>query len=158
MNDIITTICGNIATDPKHQITVKGQALTSFRLASTPRKFDQEVQGYVDGETTWVNVSCWGALAFNTGKSLHKGQPVVVNGTLRSRHWQTDDGKTGTDFDLTAYTVGHDLRRGSSEFRKVSRSGVERRPGPRHDELSAPTEHEEGADDFEGLEELARTA
>lgn len=122
MNEITTTICGNVATVPRHQITRGGQPLTSFRLASTPRRFDPEVQGYVDGDTTWVNVSCWGGLAFNANRSLRKGQPVVVTGTLRTRDWEAD-GKAGRDVDLTAYSVGHDLRRGVSEFERVTRTG-----------------------------------
>ncbi|GAB3597406.1 single-stranded DNA-binding protein [Angustibacter peucedani] len=123
MNEIVTTICGNVATAPRHQITRGGQPLTSFRLASTPRRYDPEVQGYVDGDTTWINVSCWGGLAFNANRSLRKGQPVVVTGTLRTRDWEAD-GKTGKDVDLTAYTVGHDLRRGVTGFERVTRSGA----------------------------------
>lgn len=134
MNEITTTICGNVATVPRHQITRGGQPLTSFRLASTPRRFDPEVQGYVDGDTTWVNVSCWGGLAFNANRSLRKGQPVVVTGTLRTRDWEAD-GKSGRDVDLTAYSIGHDLRRGVSEFERVTRTGsaapsVSRQPSP----------------------------
>jgi single-strand DNA-binding protein len=135
----VTTVCGNIATVPKHQITAKGQALTSFRLASTPRKFDQDVQGYVDGETTWVNVTCWGALAFNASKSLQKGQPVTVHGSLRHREWVSDDGKSGKDLELSALTIGHDLRRGCADFQKVGRGpGAERRFGPRQMEAVQP--------------------
>jgi single-strand DNA-binding protein len=125
MNEIVTTICGNVATDPRHQITKSGQPLTTFRLASTPRRYDPEVQGYVDGDTTWVNVSCWGGLAFNANRSVRKGHPVVVQGTLRTREWEADD-KSGKDVDLTAFTVGHDLRRGQTSFERVTRSGVER--------------------------------
>lgn len=127
MNQIVVTVCGNIATDPKHQITKNGQPLTSFRLASTPRRFDPEVQGYVDGETTWLSVSCWGALAFNTNGSLGKGQPVVVHGSLRTRDWESDE-KSGRDIELTAFSVGHDLRRGRSTFERVTRSGTDRMP------------------------------
>ena len=153
MNEIITTICGNVATDPKRTVTAKGQPLTSFRLASTPRKFDQEVQGYVDGETTWVNVSCWGSLALNADRSLRKGQPVVVTGALRGREWQSEDGRSGKDFELNAHTLGHDLRRGCADFQKVSRSGHERRPGgpgrrgpgPARRELVADGEERGGA-------------
>ncbi len=133
MNEIVTTICGNVATAPRHQITRGGQPLTSFRLASTPRRYDPEVQGYVDGDTTWVNVSCWGGLAFNANRSLRKGQPVVVTGTLRTRDWEAD-GKSGRDVDVTAYTVGHDLRRGQTSFERITRSGPERAPIPTTDE------------------------
>lgn len=131
MNEIVTTICGNVATAPRHQITRGGQPLTSFRLASTPRRYDPEVQGYVDGETTWVNVTCWGGLAFNANRSLRKGHPVVVTGTLRTREWEVD-GKSGRDVDLTASTLGHDLRRGVTDFERVTRSGAATVAAPDH--------------------------
>jgi single-strand DNA-binding protein len=63
MNEILSTVFGNIATEPKHSITPQGVPLTSFRMASTTTRFDQELQGYVDGHTTWLNVSCWRGLA-----------------------------------------------------------------------------------------------
>jgi single-strand DNA-binding protein len=141
VNEIVTTVCGNIATVPKHQVTAKGQAMTSFRLASTPRRFDSEVQGYVDGETTWVNVSCWGALAFNASKSLQKGQPVTVHGAMRQREWVAEDGKTGKELELAAQTIGHDLRRGCAEFQKVTRGpSTDRRHGPRAVGTEEPAE------------------
>ncbi|MFC6009182.1 single-stranded DNA-binding protein [Angustibacter luteus] len=159
-NEIITTICGNVATDPKSSTTAKGQTLTSFRLASTPRKFDQEVQGYVDGETTWVNVSCWGSLALNADRSLRKGQPVVVTGALRGREWQSEDGRSGKDFELNAHTLGHDLRRGCADFQKVSRAGHERRPVAPVDEGRTPAGElmAEPVADGEEREVLAATA
>ncbi|WP_426566239.1 single-stranded DNA-binding protein [Angustibacter sp. McL0619] len=171
MNEIVTTVSGNIATVPKHQITAKGQAMTSFRLASTPRKFDQDVQGYVDGETTWVNVSCWGALAFNASKSLQKGQPVTVHGAMRQREWVADDGKTGKELELAAQTIGHDLRRGCAEFQKVTRGpSAERRFGPASSPSAEPhdaadvdlSQHDQPAIEpsvnNSELEQLARSA
>ena len=131
MNEIVTTICGYVATAPQHQTTKGGQSRTTFRLASTPRKFDQESQEYVDKETTWLTVTCWNALALNAGTSLHKGQPVVVQGSIRTREWQADDGRTRFDLELNAFTVGHDLRRGVAQFNRLSRPSGERPSGER---------------------------
>jgi len=151
VNEIVTTICGNVATVPRHQITRSGQPLTSFRLASTPRRFDPEVQGYVDGDTTWVNVSCWGGLAFNANRSLRKGQPVLVTGTLRTRDWEAD-GKSGRDVDFTAYSVGHDLRRGVSEFGRVTRTGSAAPVPAREPSSDTAGAAEEPAADLAGAE------
>lgn len=131
MNEIVTTICGYVATDPQHQTTRSGQSRTTFRLASTPRKFDQESQEYVDKSTTWLTVTCWNALAQNAVASLHKGQPVVVQGSIRTREWQADDGRTRFDLELNAFTLGHDLRRGIALFNRVSRQGPDRPSGER---------------------------
>ncbi|GMA85810.1 hypothetical protein GCM10025868_10600 [Angustibacter aerolatus] len=51
---------------------------------------------------------------------MTKGQPVVVHGTLTRRDWD-HDGQSGVDLEVEAVSVGHDLRRGSSQFAKVSR-------------------------------------
>jgi single-strand DNA-binding protein len=125
MNEILSTVFGNIATEPKHSITPQGVPLTSFRMASTTTRFDQELQGYVDGHTTWLNVSCWRGLAFNAAASLRKGQPVIVYGTLHVRDWKDGD-RTGREVELHAVSVGHDLRRGRTDFARVTRPMAER--------------------------------
>lgn len=121
MDDIVTVVYGYVATQPRHQVTRGGQALTTFRLASTPRRWDPHIKGYVAVGTTWLNVSCWAALAFNAQTSLAKGQPVVVHGAVRQREREIGDGRTRTELDLHAYTIGHDLRRGRASFEKASR-------------------------------------
>ena len=125
MNEILSTVFGNIATEPKHSITPQGVPLTSFRMASTTTRFDQELQGYVDGHTTWLNVSCWRGLAFNAAASLRKGQPVIVYGTLHVRDWKDGD-RSGREVELHAVSVGHDLRRGRTDFARVTRPMAER--------------------------------
>ena len=99
--------------------------MTSFRLASTPTRFDQGVQGYVEGTTTWLTVTCWRGLAFNAARSLRKGQPVIVHGALHVREWK-DGERSGREVELDAITVGHDLRRGRAEFAKVMRPAGDR--------------------------------
>ena len=128
MNQIFTTVCGNIATDPKEQVTRTGQPMATFRLGSTARRYDRELQGFVDQDTTWVNVTCFGGLAQNALASLEKGHPVVVHGELRVRDWKADDGRTGREVDVVAQSLGHDLRRGCGTFRKVTRTGPPRPP------------------------------
>jgi single-strand DNA-binding protein len=125
MNEILSTVFGNIATEPKHSITPQGVPLTSFRMASTTTRFDQELQGYVDGHTTWLNVSCWRGLAFNAAASLRKGQPVIVYGTLHVRDWKDGD-RSGREVELHAVSVGHDLRRGRTDFARVTRPVADR--------------------------------
>ncbi|GAB3678364.1 single-stranded DNA-binding protein [Angustibacter aerolatus] len=120
MNEITTTVFGNVATEPRHAITPAGVARTSFRVASTAVRFDRELQGWVDTSTTWLTVVCWRGLALNVAQSVTKGQPVVVHGTLTRRDWD-HDGQSGVDLEVEAVSVGHDLRRGSSQFAKVSR-------------------------------------
>ena len=94
-------------------------------MASTTTRFDQDLQGYVDGHTTWLNVSCWRGLAFNAAASLRKGQPVIVYGTLHVRDWKDGD-RSGREVELHAVSVGHDLRRGRTDFARVTRPVADR--------------------------------
>jgi single-strand DNA-binding protein len=52
MTDTLTLI-GLVATIPRHLVTSEGLAITSFRLASTQRRFDRTKNQWVDGETNW---------------------------------------------------------------------------------------------------------
>jgi single-strand DNA-binding protein len=90
----------------------------SFRLACTPRVWRSG--GWVDGETTWITVMCFRTLAENAAASIAKGDAVMVSGKLRTQVWQRD-GQTLERTVLEAQTIGHDLTRGTSAFRKAER-------------------------------------
>src|SRR3954447_19683218 len=125
MNEIMSTVFGNVASEPRHVVPQNGPPRTSFRLASTTTRFDPGLQGYVDGHTTWLTVTCWRGLAFNAAQSLTKGQPVIVHGALHVREWSDGD-RSGREVELDALTIGHDLRRGRSSFAKVTRPVADR--------------------------------
>jgi single-strand DNA-binding protein len=118
MNEPTVTMSGNVAQDVRHVTTDQGVPITSFRLASTRRQYDRAVGRWVDGETTFVNVTCWRALADHVRASISKGDPVVVIGRLRVRAWERE-GYKGNAVEIDAYTVGHDLTRGTSAFRRA---------------------------------------
>lgn len=111
-------VSGNLTNEPTLSVG-DGVARVSFGVASTPRK--RLADGtWTDGDTTYYQVTCWRGLAENVAQSLHKGQPVLVRGTFRSRAW--DNGvRSGTSLDITADLVGHDLNRGVTLFRKISK-------------------------------------
>lgn len=117
MTDTIT-ITGTVGTDPRHLITGAGLAITSFRLASTLRRFDRTQNRWVDGDTNWYTVTTFRQLAFNTVASIKRGERVVVVGRVRIRDWQTND-KSGTNVDVEADAVGHDLTWGTTQYTRV---------------------------------------
>jgi single-strand DNA-binding protein len=107
MSDTLT-VTGLIATTPRHVTTSEGLEITSFRLASSQRRFDKATQQWVDASTNWYTVTAFRNLAVNAIASLNKGDRIVVVGRLRVRDWQTDD-RTGTTVEIEAETLGHDL-------------------------------------------------
>jgi single-strand DNA-binding protein len=130
MNQFQVWVTGNVATQVRHAVTSSGITVADFRLASTPRRRDAE-HGWVDGDTTFVKVTCYKALADNVSASLGVGQPVVVVGRLRVEE-TSRDGHTYRDTVVVASAVGPDLSRGTAAFR---RSSARATPSPASPEL-----------------------
>ena len=122
MSDTIT-LTGLVATTPRHLVTSEGQLsrplrglpITSFRLASTQRRYDDAAEKWVDSDTNWYTITCFRDLAINVVGSLINGQRILVTGTLRIRDWESGD-RAGTTVEVDAETIGHDLRYGTSTF------------------------------------------
>ncbi|WP_144710940.1 single-stranded DNA-binding protein [Curtobacterium pusillum] len=119
MNDTIT-VCGIIATEPRHLVTDTGIAITSMRLASPSRRWDRATSSWTNGATNWYTVTAFRSLAANVHRSLKKGDRIVVTGRVRIRTWERD-GRGGTSVEIDAEGVGHDLAWGISNWVRVPR-------------------------------------
>jgi single-strand DNA-binding protein len=120
MTDNIT-LTGLVATTPRHITTSEGLAITSFRLASSQRRFDRASNRWVDGDTNWYTVSSFRALAENSATSVSKGDRVIVTGKLRIRDWENTD-RSGTTVEVEAEALGHDLTWGVASYTRNSTS------------------------------------
>lgn len=118
MNEIQVTLRGNVATEPRQIQFDDGNILTSFRLAATTRRRVESGE-WVDQETTYVSVKCRRSMAVNAAKSVRKGHPVVVTGTLKERFW-TGEEKSGHTLEVDADSLGHDLRFGTTQFVRIA--------------------------------------
>ncbi|MER7767880.1 single-stranded DNA-binding protein [Kitasatospora sp. NPDC096140] len=116
MNEAHVTVVGNVATEVSYGETAGGVPMANFRLGCTERRYDRQRECWVDGETQWVTVTAWRALAVNLIGSLAKGDPVLVSGRLRVREWAEGEAKRSRA-EIDARSVGHDLTRGTSAFR-----------------------------------------
>lgn len=128
------TVAGLVATTPRHLVTQDGLPITSFRLASSHRKFDRTENKWVDGETNWFTVTAFRQLAINGAGSVAKGDRVLVTGKLRVRDWDNGE-RAGTSVEIEAEAMGHDLSWGSSVF---TRTVLVREAAP--EEEAAPAE------------------
>lgn len=128
MNDTIT-VCGIIATEPRHLVTDTGIAITSMRLASPSRRWDRATSTWTNGATNWFTVTAFRSLAANAHKSLKKGDRVVVTGRVRIRTWERD-GRGGTSVEIDAEGLGHDLAWGISNWIRVPRHSNESSAAP----------------------------
>jgi single-strand DNA-binding protein len=122
MTDTIT-LTGIVATPPRHLVTGEGLPITSFRLASTQRRFDRSKERWVDGETNWFTITTFRQLAINVSASIVKGDRIVTTGRLRVRDWESGD-RAGTTVELDADALGHDLSWGTTAFTRTIATAV----------------------------------
>lgn len=117
MFDTYVTVVGNVLTAPEWRRTAHTQTLvTSFKVASTARRYDRENNKWIDGNSLRVRVTCWRKLAEGVAASVMTGDPVVVYGRMFTRDWVDGEGNHRTMYELEAVGVGHDLSRGRSKF------------------------------------------
>ncbi|MEU1375903.1 single-stranded DNA-binding protein [Streptomyces triculaminicus] len=110
---------GNVATQPDFREAANGSAVSRFRLAATVRRWDREREEWADVYTSFYTVWAWRTLAANVVGSVSVGEPVIVQGKLRIQE-QEHEGKRWLSADIDAASIGHDLTRGTSAFRRVS--------------------------------------
>jgi len=118
VNDTILTIVGNVVDVPNRRVLDSGSSVTTFRVASSARRFDKERGQWVDGDSVFARVTCWRQLGDNVFRSLVKGDPVVLTGRFFTRSYEKD-GQRRSSYELEATAVGHDLTRGTSAFHRT---------------------------------------
>jgi len=112
------TLTGVVATAPRHITTNAGLDITSFRLASSQRRFDRDRQKWVETDTNWYTVTGFRQLAQNMAASIEVGQRVVVSGRVRIRLWENAE-RSGTTIEIEADALGHDLGWGTAVWARV---------------------------------------
>jgi len=89
LNKVI--LIGNVGNDPEMRYTPDGKPVTSFNLAVSRRYTTRE--GERREETEWFTVVTWNRLAETCNQFLAKGRRAYVEGRLRSRVWEGQDGQ-----------------------------------------------------------------
>ncbi|MDA8123067.1 MAG: single-stranded DNA-binding protein [Deltaproteobacteria bacterium] len=83
-------LAGNLVRDPEIRYLPSGLSVTSFGLAVNSRyKQNNELKE----EVSFFDVVVFGKMGENCAEYLSKGRPVLVEGRLRQRRWETDGAK-----------------------------------------------------------------
>jgi single-strand DNA-binding protein len=149
MFDTQVTVVGNLVADPRLTSTPNGHPVASFRLASTPRRFDRAAGEWRDGATLYVNVTCWRGLAENVATSLKKGQAAIVIGRLSVRPYETKDGDKRQSVDIDAMAAGPDLSRVVTVVKRAERGVVPNDAWTTDDAAAAIAQPAAGGDEAE---------
>ncbi len=121
--DTNITIIGNLVNDPELRYTPTGQAVATFRVASTPRFMDRTTNEWKDGDSLFLSCNVWRQAAENVAESLQRGMRVIVSGRLKQRSYETKEGEKRTVYEIEVDEVGPSLRNASAKVNRSTRSG-----------------------------------
>ncbi len=85
-------LIGNLGAEPEVRYMPSGDPVANIRIATSESWKDRNT-GEVQERTEWHNVVFFGKIAEVVKQYLHKGSKIYVEGKLRTRKWQTQDGQ-----------------------------------------------------------------
>ena len=94
-------LVGNLGADPEIRYLPSGDAIANIRLATTDR-YKDKASGEFKEATEWHRVAFFGRLAEIVGEYLKKGSSVYIEGRLRTRKWQGQDGQDRYSTEIVA--------------------------------------------------------
>lgn len=86
------SLLGRLGADPEIRTTQSGEKCANLRIA-TGEKWKDKNTGEEKERTEWHTIVVWGGLAGVAERYLKKGARVLVEGTLRTRKWQDQEGR-----------------------------------------------------------------
>jgi single-strand DNA-binding protein len=84
-------LLGNLGKDPEVRYLPSGDAVANISLATTDKYKDKQSGEYKEA-TEWHRVSFFGRLAEIVSEYLKKGSTVYIEGKIRTRKYQAQDG------------------------------------------------------------------
>jgi single-strand DNA-binding protein len=118
-NEAQLSVVGYVASEPQFSRVGNGIPRLTMKVAWTTRRIESATGEWVDGNTSFVRVTCWRRLAENLATCLRKGEPVMLRGRLDVRPFTGKDGIRRVSVDVDASYLGYDLTRGVAGFRRV---------------------------------------
>lgn len=119
-------LIGNLGQDPEVRYMTNGAAVTTLNLATTRRWKDRQT-GEKKEDTEWHRVVFFNRLAEVAGEYLKKGSQVYVEGRLKTRKWQGQDGQDRYTTEIMGETmnmIGKPVSSGSDDRQESSASNV----------------------------------
>jgi single-strand DNA-binding protein len=83
-------IIGNLGAEPELRKTPGGKSVANFNVATNESYTDSDGQKHE--HTEWHTIVTWNKLAENCSQYLKKGSNVYVEGRIRTRTWDDQEG------------------------------------------------------------------
>ena len=85
-------LIGNVGKDPDVRYLDSGVAVATFSLATTERGYTLQNGTQVPDRTEWHNIVLWRGLAQTAEKYVRKGDKLYIEGKIRSRSYDDQNG------------------------------------------------------------------
>ena len=85
-------LIGHVGGDPEVRYMPNGNAVATLSLATTESWKDKQT-GERQDRTEWHRVVCFNRLGEITGEYVKKGAKLYIEGSLRTRKWQDQQGQ-----------------------------------------------------------------
>ncbi len=82
-------LLGHLGKDPEVRHLENGVTVANFSMATSETYKDRQT-GEKREQTEWHNIVLWRGLAEVAEKYVKKGDPIYVEGKLRTRSWEKD--------------------------------------------------------------------
>ncbi|WP_336187207.1 single-stranded DNA-binding protein [Pseudomonas aeruginosa] len=125
-------LVGNVGGDPETRYMPNGNAVTNITLATSESWKDKQT-GQQQERTEWHRLVFFGKLAEIVGQHVKKGQQLYVEGSLRTRKWQAQDGQDRYTTEIIVDMHGQMQMLGG---KPVNEQAAQSRPSPQ--QQSAP--------------------
>ncbi len=97
------TLIGNLGADPEVRYLDGGTVVAQFNVATTEKYTNRS--GEKVEQTEWFRVELWNDQAKVAEKYLRKGNPVYIEGRLRTEIWTDKEGKERFSLRVRANTM-----------------------------------------------------
>jgi len=143
LNKVI--LIGNLGADPESREMPDGTKMTKFSIATTERYTNKN--GEKISNTEWHNIVLWRGIAEVAEKYLQKGDSVCIEGKLKNRSWEDENGikKYATDIQADNMTMLGSKRDSES----IQSSGYT--SNSQNEKTSAPSSGQANTDSVEDL-------
>jgi len=106
---------GNLTRDPELRSLPSGTTVVNFGLAVSERWKDKTT-GEQREEVCFVDIDAFGRQGEVVNEYFSKGKPILVEGRLRFRQWETDSGEKRSKLSVTLDRFSFVGSRQDSEF------------------------------------------
>jgi len=112
-------LVGNVGVDPDVRYLPNGNAVTTLSIATSETWKDKST-GDKQERTEWHRVVCFNRLGEIAGEYVRKGSKLYVEGSLRTRKWQDQQGQDKYTTEIIANDIQMlDSKGGSSNYENM---------------------------------------